>query len=472
MASADLTSFLASYTSQSMTGAAQWDTSADQSKTKAPVAASGAATAVATAVVNNPLPGVAGVGLTGPSSVVKFGSMAAPKDAQCTPITRMASEFEKATSGRLIAVNDNYISYSIKGNLIRVIHFVQVTRTKLAAHPAQVVDIEFAGRDRDLLASLDVAGTLRIRRIFESDEGCQYTTEIEARLPLSGAATRVCWGPAGSNTVAVACDNTVVIMNYQKAQLVAKPTGASQVPLFTPGAVADCGSCASGHDGAVKDVQFSPDFGHLLTASEDGSVRVWQTKAGDPNTYAKPHTSMSCVMSMVAHGGAPVDTAAFVGVPFIGTSDTWSVVTGSSNNSVLRLWRTGSVSSSSSTPWSMAHEVMLESDDNAWTNVAVDDSSKFILLANAKQNACHVLHLADDASSFDLLTQWNIAHPILSFVPDTASASGDNAPAQEDYEIRCFCIQTKAISKYTFQPSECVPVVTAAPAAPVDAPKR
>ena len=74
MASADLTSFLASYTSQSMTGAAQWDTSADQSKTKAPVAASGAATAVATAVVNNPLPGVAGVGLTGPSSVVKFGS--------------------------------------------------------------------------------------------------------------------------------------------------------------------------------------------------------------------------------------------------------------------------------------------------------------------------------------------------------------------------------------------------------------
>ena len=145
MASADLTSFLASYTSQSMTGAAQWDTSADQSKTKAPVAASGAATAVATAVVNNPLPGVAGVGLTGPSSVVKFGSMAAPKDAQCTPITRMASEFEKATSGRLIAVNDNYISYSIKGNLIRVIHFVQVTRNKLAAHPAQVVDIEFAG---------------------------------------------------------------------------------------------------------------------------------------------------------------------------------------------------------------------------------------------------------------------------------------------------------------------------------------
>ena len=46
-----------------------------------------------------------------------------------TPITRMVSDKPiKPSSGRLIAVNENYICYAIKGNLIRVIHFVQVTR--------------------------------------------------------------------------------------------------------------------------------------------------------------------------------------------------------------------------------------------------------------------------------------------------------------------------------------------------------
>ena len=457
---ADLTNFLAKYTAQSMTGAADWDAGTSSANGSSGSSAA-AASSEGPGVLNSPLPGIAGVGLTAPSSVVKmssaFGDGDEPKEAVCTPITRMASEFEKNSSGRLIAVNDDYICYSIKGNLIRVIHFVQVTRNKLAAHPALVCDIEFAGRDSNLLASLDVGGTLRIRRIFEDGGACQYATEIEARLPVKSAATRVCWGRPGSNTVAVACDNTVVIMNYQKALLVAEPGGANQAPLFTPSAFGDCGSCASGHQGNVSDVQFSPDYKFLLTASGDGSVRLWQTDADDSAYYAKPNTSMSCVMNTLAHSGAPVNTAAFVGVPFIGASDTWSVVTGSSNNSVLRLWRTGS------SQWSLAHEVVLESDEAAWTNVAVDDSSKFILLANAKQSACHVLHLADDASSFDLLTKWDIAHPILSFIPDTASASGDNAPAQEDYEIRSFCIQTKAISKYTLQPSECVPVVTAAP---------
>ena len=99
----------------------------------------------------------------------------------CTPITRMASEFSSFSSGRLISCNDSYICYSIKGNLVRVIHFVNVTRTKLPAHPAALVDMEFAGKGSDLLASLDAEGTLRIRRIFEEEGECKFNNELDAK---------------------------------------------------------------------------------------------------------------------------------------------------------------------------------------------------------------------------------------------------------------------------------------------------
>ena len=112
-------------------------------------------------------------------------------DPLTTPITRMTSEAGRPSTGRLIAVNQNYICYTIRDKdktikeqrQIRVIHFVQVTRTKLAPHARQVTDMQFAGENLDTLASVDCAGNLFIRRIFEStesrdDKECRYNTEL------------------------------------------------------------------------------------------------------------------------------------------------------------------------------------------------------------------------------------------------------------------------------------------------------
>ena len=398
-----------------------------------------------------PPAGIAGLGLTAPQSVVKLVDperRERANDAKCTPITKMASDFKKASSGRLIAVNDNYICYSIKENQIRVIHFVQVTRNRLAAHDAQVVDIEFASRDLDMLASLDIGGTLRVRKIFEENDACKYTNEVEIHFPVARAATRVCWGP--SNTLAVACDNVVVVVSCTEVMKMSQ--------VLSPGSFAECGSCAHGHTGIVQDVSFSPDFKYLLTASDDGTVRLWETKETDKKLFARMNSSMDCVHSFSPNGGAPINTAAFVAVPFLGSSDKWSVVTGSSENSNIRLWQM--TSQNSGETWPMAHEIILRNEASSWTNVIVDDSSRFLLLANTMHPYCQVLHIADDASSFDLLTEWKVEHPILSFVADAARADGENTPAQEDYEIRCFCIQTKTISKYTLQPADCLPKIT------------
>lgn len=51
--------------------------------------------------------------LAAPKSIIRTEIVQAQQPS-CTPITRMASEFSKASSGRLIAVNDSYICYVIK----------------------------------------------------------------------------------------------------------------------------------------------------------------------------------------------------------------------------------------------------------------------------------------------------------------------------------------------------------------------
>lgn len=99
----------------------------------------------------------------------------------------METIFSNRLNGRIVAVNENYICYAIKGNLIRCIHFVHVTRTKLDEHTSKLVDMEFADHSTDLLASLDEGGVLKIRRIYEEDNACLYETEIEVRLPVTNA---------------------------------------------------------------------------------------------------------------------------------------------------------------------------------------------------------------------------------------------------------------------------------------------
>jgi hypothetical protein len=139
----------------------------------------------------------------------------------------------------------------------------------------------------------------------------------------------------------------------------------------------------------------------------------------------------------------------------------WPIITGTELNGTINLWEPTPPAEETGELWTKAHEVALISPSSGtWTNVTTDASGEFIILANVEQAAIFVLHLKPGGGGFDCMSKWEIAHPILSFVP-VSRKSSKNAEPNDGSELQVFCIQTKAIQKYSIHPKECIPNASA-----------
>jgi hypothetical protein len=79
-------------------------------------------------------------------------------DPACNSVSTIKAESRSAETRNTIAVNDIYISYVVKGNLIRVIQSVSGDKTLLKGHKGHITDIQFANSGGDTLCSVDMNG--------------------------------------------------------------------------------------------------------------------------------------------------------------------------------------------------------------------------------------------------------------------------------------------------------------------------
>jgi len=100
---------------------------------------------------------VYGIDVSEPNATVVHSDQDELLESKCNQVSFVKTEPMAATLRNLLAVCESYIAYSVKKNLIRVIHTVSAQKTLLRDHEYPVLDLKFSPVDRNLVCSVDDA---------------------------------------------------------------------------------------------------------------------------------------------------------------------------------------------------------------------------------------------------------------------------------------------------------------------------
>mmetsp|Transcript_43107 Transcript_43107/g.71781 ORF Transcript_43107/g.71781 Transcript_43107/m.71781 type:complete len:1471 (+) Transcript_43107:67-4479(+) len=387
------------------------------------------------------------------------GQSSGERQLEVTPITLYNTEYVY-NFGALIAVNNTYICYAIKGGQIRVINKNSGGRALLKAHTQPITDLRFFSPDVDVLASVGRDGNVFVWRIYEKPEDGAISHEVLLQLSSDTAGgegyfRRFAWHPLNGKVFATA---TSVMLS--------PPSSSSPVTAFNATIWMWTRKCIlAGHLQVVNDLSFSLDGRLIATGSEDGVVRVWDVPTclaaldrisgsntgstdGSMHGVGVGHSptppsssapaSANCSLDFVAHAGKAVTAVMFTGPSryHLQLTNPMSappapapagmsrhLITAASNNTEVKLWEVSS--------WSCLQTVTLvpgpgpslspglgmdldhDADaDSLYNIMCVDMSGSFLLLANTRANSLFVLHLSSSRfSSASMLPLSSVTSP-------------------------------------------------------------
>eukprot|EP00741_Cyanophora_paradoxa_P006758 tig00001038_g6536.t1 len=349
------------------------------------------------------------------------------RQMQVTPITLYQTEVTYQ-HGALIAVNNNYICYAIRGGHIRVINKNSGQRTLLKGHTAAVVDLKFyaptVGRD----------GVLNVWRVFEAaDDAIGHEVAFSAPASEDGGAgvrdiyRRLAWHPHNTLMFATAAAADATVWVWRAAA---------------------GGRAAQWGRGVLWDGRLA------ATACADGRVRVYEVEA-------HPGRGVTAVLFAGAHRYHAQQTGG--GAAFAASR---LMITGASNNAEFCVFEC--------TGWTRVQRLVLEIGPPEaplpfYNLAACDPSGSVLLVANTTQNALYALHVG--SHGFDLATEFAVTQPIVSFcvacqyrpraTPAAPAGHAGHAATPPRgavaSELHIYCVQTKAIQQYHLRLEHCAP---------------
>ncbi|RPD70204.1 WD40 repeat-like protein [Lentinus tigrinus ALCF2SS1-7] len=176
---------------------------------------------------------------------------------------------------------------------------------KLSGHCDTVSSLAFS-RDNEYLASGSNDEKVILWRVQDGQE--------DRRLSPGVPIHTVAYTPDGSKLIAGAYNGSLIIWEtegYQQLRVITKHLAVITFIVFSPdgrlmatgGTESDCyiwdletlgqgepKSVLQGHKGMVCSAAFSPDRNRIVTASDDGSARVWKTETGEALVILHEHT--------------------------------------------------------------------------------------------------------------------------------------------------------------------------------------
>ncbi|KAL4185874.1 hypothetical protein AMTRI_Chr10g232980 [Amborella trichopoda] len=377
---------------------------------------------------------------------------------EVNPITKYASD-PGLVVGRQIAVNKTYICYGLKLGAIRVLNINTAIRSLLRGHSQRVTDMAFFAEDVHLLASASVDGRVFIWKIIEGpdeENKPQITADIilAMQIVVDGESShpRICWHSHKQEVLVVGIGKHVFKIDTTK---VAKGDGfVAEDPIKCHVTKPIDGvQCIGTHDGEVTDLSMCQWMAtRLVSASTDGTVKIWADKKSLPLATLRPHD------------GQPVGSVAFLTSPH--RPDHIVLLTAGALNRELKLWASagpeGWLLPSDAEQWQCMQTLDLWSssqpqpEEAFFNQVVALPRVGLILLANAKKNAIYAVHIefgsSPSGTRMDYVAEFTVTMPILSFTGTTNGLQiGDLGI------IQVYCVQTQAIQQYALDLSQCLP---------------
>lgn len=458
--------------------------------------------------------------------------------------------------GHLLDVTPSYIVYSVKNGLVRVLDRGDGSKTLLRGHNVKVGDVAFfaaggeqalqqqaaaggapASAGADVLATVGGRGdkcSVLVWRLLggsnNSDAGSpdgQLSGEKLLEVRFQPVPRRILWHPfdpnkfvllhdnagagAGSRTVATLVETTrlaTVQHTDASAHAVCLCGGASDPNVQSVGddgvggddiegalQLIVSGNIANGSSGVgANDLVFSPTSArHILTAHEDGCVRLWDTGsrvyvddasglvmgAGSDRDISAACLAtvqvsdgtnggvMSCRFlpgfvdarpPTAAAGAAADDVTSYLTPPFL---------TGSEGNTRITLWSPFTSTGSPPVPV-RTFQIGLDqpiSERNVPMVLGVGTTptgQTHAFVADSEAGKIYVLHLSSAggsygkiATGFDYVVPFDTVHPIYSMKCAAASSSSGDGDVDTDNDdaasgLSLYCVQSKAIQVLTF----------------------
>ena len=451
-----------------------------------------------------------------PTKIILNATFQNPTQPHTNPITNLASTPNPIPTGSLLALNENYIVYAVKNGLVRCMERSSSLRTLLRGHKQRISDVSFFETTSDVLASVSESDC-RIWRVFGRED--ELSSEILLEVQKDNSSDEICslerviWHPFnpnqlvllhnGSNKVATFLETTRLMTTVSsedgQSHAVCQIKNDSNVDgmlklIVTDGQAEDIGIC---------DLNWSnQDARHVLTAHNDGCVRLWdlgskvyvsegkevELNPSTPMDVSAYAISAKCVMtvnvSADCNSNAGVQRCFFLegfedasamfrqgGVTAMepGSYMTSPFVTFSTDGEIA-LFSPFTVSGS---PPKIVRTFKLENGEDVPSNVSVctlppaDDEStpsSFIIMSDLKGNI-HALHLASQwrnvvpsrkfavVTGFDYVVCFKSLQPIYS---QNVIASVDDSSDTKQWNIDLYCVQSKAVQKLTLSPAMCI----------------
>lgn len=445
-----------------------------------------------------------------PTKVTLSNDGKTPTQPHTNPITNLASTPNTISTGSLLALNDNYIVYAVKNGLIRVMDRSSSLRTLLRGHKERISDVGFFGSSSDVLASVSPSDC-RVWRVFgrEDELSSEILLEIQKDASSNGDLEKVIWHPFNPNQFILLHKGSSVATFVETTRLMtAASTEEGQTHAVcqmkcdskVDGMLRFFVTDAQSDDCGINDLTWSnQDARHVLSAHNDGVVRLWDLRSTvfiadgkevDPATTDPSSCSVSakCLMSVKVSVDAGAQKCFFLpafedacamfrpgGYTAMeaGSCMTSPFVSYSTSGEVT-LW---SPFTASGSPPNIVSVFQLSNSSPVPSNVSicalppVDEESApsaFILMSDVEGNI-HALHFASQirdipssatapsrkiaaVNGFDYAVYFKSLQPIYS---QSVIVSLDESSDVKQWNMDLYCVQSKAVQKFTLSPSMC-----------------